>query len=106
MLYKSVGGHTTIAEKSNTLLYFDSLALNAKLATLIINSSLASLFVSLLRTAAVASLKHRLATLLALLLRHTTYINARLARGELLDGLALAARDRSDKVRLTLTLTP
>ena len=98
-LYKSVGGQTTIAEKSNTLLYFEHLATNGRLATLIINSSLTTLFCQLLRSAAVSSLKHRLATLLALLLRHTTYINAAVARGELMVVLAGATRDRTEKVR-------
>ena len=73
---------TTIAEKSNTLLYFEHLSTNDRLATLIINSSLTPLFVSLLgKAATVTTLKHRLSTLLALLLRHTTYVSAAVARG-------------------------
>ena len=85
--------------RSNTLLYFEHLATNGRLATLIINSSLTTLFCQLLRSAAVSSLKHRLATLLALLLRHTTYLNAAVARGELMVVLAGATRDRTEKVR-------
>ena len=70
-----------------------------RLSTVLLNSNLAALFTSLLRSAALTSLRLRLTTLLALLLRHTTYVSARLARGELLTALATALRDRTDKVR-------
>jgi serine/threonine-protein kinase ULK4 len=66
---------------------------------MLVNSSFTPLWLSLLRSASVVSLKLRLATLLALLLRHTTFVTAALARGELLLGLTEALKDRSDKVR-------
>ena len=54
---------------------------------------------ALLRTASLASLRLRLVSVLALLLRHTTFVGADLARGELLRGLTDALKDRSEKVR-------
>ena len=112
--------------QANILLYFESLSTNGRLATMLINSSLAALFASLLRTTAATTLKVRLATLFGLLLRHTTYVHAKLARGvlpfclrwhlvrvqsqvkyfdflrragDLLITLAGLVRDRSEKVR-------
>ena len=102
-LWRSVGGPNPVAEKENTLLYFEALATNGRLATVLINSGLTGLFSTMLRTCAHSSLKLRLATLLALLLRHTTYVQAKLARTELLTTLAGATRDRDAKVRRRAT---
>ena len=102
-LWRSVGGPNPVAEKENTLLYFEALATNGRLATVLINSGLTGLFSTMLRTCAHSSLKLRLATLLALLLRHTTYVQAKLARNDLLTTLAGATRDRDAKVRRRAT---
>jgi serine/threonine-protein kinase ULK4 len=82
---------------------FEALATNGRLATVLINSGLTGLFSTMLRTCAHSSLKLRLATLLALLLRHTTYVQAKLARNDLLTTLAGATRDRDAKVRRRAT---
>ena len=99
VLYKSVGGTTAAAEKCNTLLFIESLAPEPRLAATLLNSSFTPLWLSLLRTASLASLRLRLVSVLALLLRHTTFVGADLARGELLRGLTDALKDRSEKVR-------
>ena len=39
MLYKSVGGTTSAAEKCNTLLFIESLAAEPRLAATLLNSS-------------------------------------------------------------------
>ena len=90
-----------IAERSNALLYLEHLAgSSTKVATLLVNSGLTGLFASQLKAASVASLKVRLCTLLALLLRHTTYVSAHIARGDLVAVLSAACRDRtSERVR-------
>eukprot|EP00964_Phaeocystis_antarctica_P019893 scaffold10971_cov74-Phaeocystis_antarctica.AAC.1 len=99
VLYKSVGGTTAAAEKCNTLLFIESLTPEPRLAATLLNSSFTPLWLSLLRTASLASLRLRLVSVLALLLRHTTFVGADLARGELLRGLTDALKDRSEKVR-------
>ena len=100
-VYRSVASTKTAAERSNTLLYCESLATDARLATLLVNSAVGELVASLLRgdAKAVPSLKLRLATLLGLLLRHATFVRAGFARGALLLALTDAANDRGEKVR-------
>ncbi|KOO29298.1 serine threonine-protein kinase ulk4-like protein [Chrysochromulina tobinii] len=49
-LWRSVGGPNPVAEKENTLLYFEALATNGRLATVLINSGLTGLFSTMLRT--------------------------------------------------------
>lgn len=56
------------------LSYFESLCTDTAAANILINSSLAVLFVRMLRNAKAPTLRIRLASVLGLLVRHATYI--------------------------------
>ena len=100
-LYRSIDGRTTLGEKANTLLYFEALALDGQVATMIVNSAaLVALFSRLLRTAAASALRVRVATLLGLLLRHASYVGVAVATGgDLMQTLERVVTDRHETVR-------
>lgn len=79
--------------QANTLAYFETLCADTATANMLINSSLASLLVRMLRSAKVPALRARLAGIIGVLVRHATYIS---------DDLAATARGLCLRLRLRL----
>eukprot|EP00898_Chlorokybus_atmophyticus_P000048 jgi/Chlat1/1043/Chrsp110S01535 len=99
LVYRSIGGPTPVTEKVNTLAYFESLCLDTSSANILINSSLMTLFVKLLRSARTPALRIRLCSAIGMLLRHATYIADDLATSGIVSVLTDTLRDKSEKVR-------
>lgn len=93
---------TTSAEKSNVVLYCESLASEPRAATLLLNSPLATLFARLLHTSPSAALRLRIASVLAALLRHATLLDRGIVLETLLPALLAAQTDRAVPVRSPL----
>ena len=56
-VYKSVGGQTSVAEKLNTLMYFETLCTDGRVSNLVCNSSLMQLFIKMLKAVKTPTLK-------------------------------------------------
>ena len=86
-------------EKANTLAYFETLCADTATANMLINSSLAALLVRMLRVAKVPALRARLAGILGVLVRHSTFISDDLAATGVISVLADCSRDKAERVR-------
>lgn len=76
LVYKAIGGQSSVAKKLPVLCYFETLCNDSTLANLLVNSSLMKLFVKMLRTYNSPSLKCKLCSVMGLLIRHATYISS------------------------------
>eukprot|EP01065_Artemidia_motanka_P001563 TRINITY_DN10716_c0_g2_i1.p1 TRINITY_DN10716_c0_g2~~TRINITY_DN10716_c0_g2_i1.p1 ORF type:complete len:1313 (+),score=400.41 TRINITY_DN10716_c0_g2_i1:120-4058(+) len=99
-IYKSIGGHTTIGDKYNSLCYFEILCTDTQTANLFINSSLMLLFIKMVQNENYpANLKARLCMVMGLLIRHATYIGSELAQTGIVHHLLKLVDDKSVRVR-------
>lgn len=98
-VYRSVAHSSPINEKVNTLSYFETLCCDTASANVLINSSLMTLFVRMLRASKAPALRVRLTSVMGLLLRHATYITPELASSGIVSVLTECLRDKNDKVR-------
>jgi len=98
-IYRAIAGAAPMKDKLNVLAYFETLCSDTKAANMLINSSLAVLFVRMLKNAKAPTLRVRLASVIGLLVRHATYIADELANTGVLDALAETLRDKNERVR-------
>ena len=98
-IFRSVGGPVPVAQKVNTLAYFETLCVETAAANILINSSLMTLFVKMAKAFKTPILKVRLATAMGLLIRHATYITEGLANAGLLTVLGTMVQDKHEQVR-------
>ena len=98
-VYRSVAHSSPINEKVNTLSYFETLCCDTASANVLINSSLMTLFVRMLRASKAPSLRVRLTSVMGLLLRHATYITEELASSGIVSVLTECLRDKNERVR-------
>ena len=80
------------------MLYIESLSSDPRAATLLLNSRLATVLLRLLRSAPSASLRLRIASLCAALIRHATLLDRTLIIEDLLPALLTSLGDRSEAV--------
>jgi serine/threonine-protein kinase ULK4 len=83
----------------NVLSYFETLCTDTAAANVLVNSSLAILFIRMLRNSRAPQLRCRLASVLGLLVRHATFIADELAATGVVDTLVDALKDRNERVR-------
>ena len=88
-----------MTDKINILAYFESLCGDAGTANFLINSTLMSLFVRMLRTVRHDRLRVRLCSVIGRLVRHATYIADELAATGVLEVVAEALKDPAERVR-------
>lgn len=88
-----------MTDKINILSYFETLCGDPGAANVLINSTLMSLFVRMLKSVRHERLRVRLCAVIGKLLRHATYIADELASTGLMDALAEALKDPSERVR-------
>ena len=98
-VYRSVAHSSPINEKVNTLAYFETLCCDTAAANVLINSSLMTLFVRMLRASKAPALRIRLTSAMGLLLRHATYITEELAASGVVTVLTECLRDKNERVR-------
>ena len=104
-IYRSIAGATSLNEKMNTLAYFESLCSHSASANILINSSLMTLFLKLLRSAKSVPLRIRLTTVMGILLRHATFIADELASSGIIEALTDTLRDRDERLRRSAMAT-
>lgn len=81
-VYRSVAESSPMRSKVNALAYFETLCSNAEAANVLVNSSLASMFVEVLAQSKAPTLRTRLCSILGLLFRHATEIGDELLANE------------------------
>jgi len=94
-----VSGNTPSGEKQNVIRYLELLSSNADAANILTNGSIVLVLVKMLRHSKVTLLRAQLASLIGLLIRHSTFIGDELANSGILGALTDGLRDRQERVR-------
>ena len=94
-----LSGNTSIGEKQNVIRYLEMLSTNADAANILTNGPIMLILVKMLRQSKVSALRVQLASLVGLLIRHSTFIEDDLANSGILGSLSDGLRDKQDKVR-------
>lgn len=92
-------GNSSIGEKQNVIRYLEMLSNNADAANILTNGPIMLTLAKLLRQSKASALRVQLASLIGLLIRHSTYIDDSLANCGILSSLTDGLRDKQDKVR-------
>ncbi|GMI70343.1 RUNKEL, EMBRYO DEFECTIVE 3013 [Hibiscus trionum] len=93
------GGNAGISEKQNVIRYLEMLSNNADAANILTNGPIMLMLVKMLRQSKTSALRVQLASVIGLLIRHSTFIEDDLANSGILGALADGLRDRQEKVR-------
>nr|GMD06124.1 serine/threonine-protein kinase RUNKEL [Ipomoea batatas] len=94
-----VTGNTPTGEKQNVIRYLEMLSCNADAANILTNGPIMLVLVKMLRQSKASLLRAQLASLIGLLIRHSTFIGDELSNSGILGALTDGLRDRQDKVR-------
>ncbi|KAK4357847.1 hypothetical protein RND71_023457 [Anisodus tanguticus] len=94
-----VSGNTASGEKQNVIRYLELLSSNADAANILTNGPIMLVLVKMLRHSKVSLLRAQLASVIGLLIRHSTFIGDELANSGILGALTDGLRDRQEKVR-------
>ncbi|KDP40032.1 hypothetical protein JCGZ_02030 [Jatropha curcas] len=92
-------GNTSIGEKQNVIRYLEMLSSNAEAANILTNGPIMLMVVKMLRLSKASALRVQLASLIGLLIRHSTFIEDDLANSGILGSLTDGLRDKQEKVR-------
>ncbi|KAE9599015.1 putative non-specific serine/threonine protein kinase [Lupinus albus] len=90
---------TSIGEKQNLIRYLEMLSSNADAANILTNGPIMLILVKLLRQSKASALRVQLASLIGLLIRHSTFVDDSLAKSGILGSLTDGLRDMQEKVR-------
>lgn len=94
-----LNGNTSIGEKQNVIRYLEMLSSNADSANILTNGPIMLMLVKLLRQSKASALRVQLASLIGLLIRHSTFVDDSLANSGILSSLTDGLRDKQEKVR-------
>ncbi|KAK4266480.1 hypothetical protein QN277_027392 [Acacia crassicarpa] len=94
-----LNGNSIIGEKQNVIRFLEMLSNNADAANILTNGPIMLTLAKLLRQSKASALRVQLASLIGLLIRHSTYIDDSLANSGILSSLTDGLRDKQDKVR-------
>ncbi|KAG5130912.1 hypothetical protein JHK84_037309 [Glycine max] len=94
-----LNGNTSIGEKQNVIRYLEMLSSNADAANILTNGPIMLMLVKLQRQSKASALRVQLASLIGLLIRHSTFVDDSLASSGILGALTDGLRDRQEKVR-------
>ncbi|KAL6191037.1 hypothetical protein ACLB2K_037430 [Fragaria x ananassa] len=92
-------GNISIGEKQNAIRYLEMLTNNADAANILTNGPIMLILVKMLRQTKALALRVQVASLIGLLIRHSTFIHDDLANSGILGSLADGLGDRQEKVR-------
>lgn len=92
-------GNSSIGEKQNVIRYLEMLSSSADAANILTNGPIMLMLVKLLRQSKASALRVQVASLIGLLIRHSTYIDDSLANSGILGSLTDGLRDKQEKVR-------
>ncbi|KAK9057770.1 hypothetical protein SSX86_022608 [Deinandra increscens subsp. villosa] len=94
-----LNGNTSIGEKQNVIKYLEMLSCSVDAANILTNGPIMPVIVKMLGQSKASALRVQLASLLGLLIRHSTFINDDLANSGILSSLNEGLGDRQEKVR-------
>ncbi|KAD2034903.1 hypothetical protein E3N88_41985 [Mikania micrantha] len=94
-----LNGNTSISEKQNVIKYLEMLSCSVDAANILTNGPIMPVLVKMLKQSKASALRVQLASLLGLLIRHSTFINDDLANSGILGCLNDGLVDRQEKVR-------
>lgn len=94
-----LNGSSSVGEKQNVIRYLEMLSNNADAADILTNGPIMLMLVKMIRQSKASALRVQLASLIGLLIRHSTFIEDDLAHSGILGALADGLRDRQEKVR-------
>lgn len=94
-----MASNTTVQEKVNALLYFESIIVNSSVANRLINSAFMNLLARMLKSIKSPLIKVRLCSVIGLLIRHSTVIENEFAESEICTQLIEAMKDKNDKIK-------
>ncbi|XP_010938695.1 serine/threonine-protein kinase RUNKEL [Elaeis guineensis] len=95
----SLSGSSQVSEKQNAIRYLEILSGNADAANIITNGPVMLLLVKMLRLSKLPALRVQVASVMGLLIRHSTFIEADLANSGIVNALTDGLRDKHDKIR-------
>jgi serine/threonine-protein kinase ULK4 len=98
-VYNAMATNTTMNEKVNALLYFESIIVNSNVSNRLINSAFMNLLVKMMKTIKSPMIRIRLCSVIGLLIRHSTVIENELAESDICNQLIEAMKDKNEKVR-------
>ncbi|CAH8381426.1 unnamed protein product [Eruca vesicaria subsp. sativa] len=93
------GSSAGISEKQNVIRYLETLSSNADAANILTNGPIMLVLVKVLRLSKTPAFRVQIASLIGLLIRHSTSIEDDLANSGILDSLTNGIRDKHEKVR-------
>lgn len=94
-----LNGNTSVNEKQNVIRYLEMLSCNVDAANILTNGQIMPVLVKMLRLSKASALRVQLASLLGLLIRHSTFIDDDLSNSGILASLNEGLVDRQEKVR-------
>ncbi len=98
-VYNAMASSSTVNDKLNVLVYFESIILNSNVANRLINSAFMNMLIKLLKNVKNPNLKLRLCSIIGSLIRHSTVIGNEVSQNGLCLLLCEVIKDKSEKVR-------
>lgn len=98
-IIQSLSGSFQVSEKQNIIRYLELLSMNSDAANIITNGPIMSLLIKMLRLSKTSVLRVQVASLMGLLIRYSTVLDAELASSGIVNALSDGLRDRHDKLR-------
>jgi serine/threonine-protein kinase ULK4 len=95
----ALSGTSQVSEKQNVLRYLEILSANSDSANILTSGPIMLLLVKLLRLSKAPVLRVQIASVIGLLIRHSTIIEADLANSGIMGALTNGLRDKLDKLR-------
>ncbi|XP_012482075.1 serine/threonine-protein kinase RUNKEL isoform X1 [Gossypium raimondii] len=95
----SIFGSAGTGEKQNVIRYLEMLSNNAEAANILTNGPIMLMLVKMLRLSKTSAFRVQLASLIGLLIRHSTFIEDDLSNSGILIALSDGLRDYQEKVR-------
>lgn len=98
-VYNAMASNTSMGQKQNALLYFESIILNSNVSNRLINSAFMSLLVNMMKRIKTPQIRIRLCSVIGLLIRHSTVIENDLAESDIANQLIETMKDTNKSVR-------
>uniref|UniRef100_A0A0D9UZ90 Protein kinase domain-containing protein n=1 Tax=Leersia perrieri TaxID=77586 RepID=A0A0D9UZ90_9ORYZ len=98
-ILQSLSGTFQVSEKQNIIKYLEMISINSDAANIITNGPIMLLLIKMLRLSKTSVLRVQIASLMGLLIRYSTVLDAELAGSGIFNALSDGLRDRHDKLR-------
>ena len=98
-IMQSLSGSFQVSEKQNIIRYLELLSMNSDAANIITNGPIMLLLIRMLRLSKTSVSRVQVASLMGLLVRYSTILDAELASSGIVNALSDGLRDQHDKLR-------